>query len=340
MSALDAHLAHPIWLAPMAGITDRAFRSLCLRYGAGLTFSEMVSAKGLEYNGVKTFALVEPAEDESALAVQLFGSDPACMAEQARRVQERLGARLALVDVNMGCPVRKVVRRGEGSALMNDPMLAARIVSTIDEAVDVPVTAKFRSGWTNERVTAPEFARCLEQAGAALVSVHGRSARQMYRGKADWDVIAQVKQAVSIPVAGSGDVFSHEDALRMREQCGVDAVHVARGARGNPWIFSGQVPSAAERVAAMREHYELYRHYAQPLKRSDERPSTSAEALPVPVDAPDPYLSPLRAQLAWYVKGLPRAADLRRSLSEARCSADYERVFAHAAELVDEEQDA
>lgn len=333
MSALDAFLDNPLWLAPMAGVTDRAFRSLCLRYGAGLTCSEMVSAKGLEYNGVKTFALVDPAQGEDHLAVQLFGSEPECMATQAARVEERLQGRLALIDVNMGCPVRKVVRRGEGSALMRTPELAVEIVSRIAQAVSVPVTAKFRSGWTNEERNAVEFAKRLEQAGASLVSVHGRSARQMYAGKADWSVIAQVKEAIEIPVAGSGDVFSHEDALRMREQAGVDVVHIARGARGNPWIFSGHVPTHEERVAAMREHYELYRHYAEPTKKSDERPSTSEGAIDAPTDVREPYLSPLRAQLAWYVHGLPNASALRRALSEAQCSADYERIFEEAQGL-------
>ena len=335
MGTLDSFFDNSLWLAPMAGITDRAFRTLCLRYGAGLTYSEMVSAKGLEYNGVKTFALTDPAEEESRLAVQLFGSDSECMAAQAARVEERLQDRLALIDVNMGCPVRKVVRRGEGSALMRTPELAAEIVNRIAGAVSVPVTAKFRSGWTNEERNAVEFAKRLEQAGASLVSVHGRSARQMYRGAADWSVIADVKAAVEIPVAGSGDVFSHDDALRMQSECGVDAVQIARGARGNPWIFTGHMPTNAERVAAMREHYDLYRHYAEPTKRSDERPSTSKEAQDALTDVREPYLSPLRAQLAWYVHGLPNAAALRRMLSEAKNSADYERIFDKAEELAE-----
>lgn len=335
MRTLSSFLDNPLWLAPMAGVTDRAFRTLCLRYGAGLTYSEMVSAKGLEYNGVKTFALTDPAEEEAQLAVQLFGSDPDCMAVQAARVEERLQHRLALIDVNMGCPVRKVVRRGEGSALMRTPELAAEIVNKIADAVKVPVTAKFRSGWTNEERNAVEFAKRLEQAGASLVSVHGRSARQMYRGAADWSIIAEVKQAVEIPVAGSGDVFSHEDALRMKSECGVDAVQVARGARGNPWIFTGHIPSYAERVQAMREHYMLYRHYAEPTKRSDERPSTSDERQDALTDVREPYLSPLRAQLAWYVHGLPSAAALRRALSEAQNSSDYERIFEEAQALAE-----
>lgn len=335
MANLDTYLATPLWLAPMAGVTDRAFRSLCLRHGAGLTFSEMVSAKGLEYDGVRTFALVEPADEERVLAVQLFGSEPDCMARQAARVAERLGDRLALIDVNMGCPVRKVVRRGEGSALMKTPELAGQIIRTIVDAVDVPVTAKFRSGWTNEERNAVDFAKRLEQAGAALLSVHGRSARQMYRGKADWDVIAQVKEAVEIPVAGSGDVFSFEDARRMRERCGVDAVHVARGARGNPWVFTGHEPTHAERVDVMREHFDLYLHYADPVKARDERPSTSVAAVPAPRDEQAPYLTPLRAQLAWYVRGLPNAASLRKSLSDARNVSDFERIFDEAEALVE-----
>lgn len=336
MRDLSAYLENPLWLAPMAGITDRAFRSLCLRYGAGLTYSEMVSAKGLEYNGVRTFALTDPADTENVLAVQLFGSDPDCMATQARRVQERLGDRLALIDVNMGCPVRKVVRRGEGSALMTTPLLAGRIISSIADAVDVPVTAKFRSGWTNDGRNAVEFAKCLEQAGASLVAVHGRSSRQMYRGKADWEIIRQVKEAVEIPVAGSGDVFSHQDAMDMIDRCGVDAVMVARGSRGNPWIFSGIEPSQADRVRTMREHFDLYVHYADPLKATDSRPYVSEDALPAPSDAEAPYLTPLRAQLAWYVRGLPNAAELRRSLSAARSGEDFERIFDLAQCYVEE----
>lgn len=320
----------------MAGITDRAFRSLCIEHGAGLTFSEMVSAKGLEYNGVKTFALTQPAENEKKLAVQLFGNDPACMASQARRIQERLGDRLALIDVNMGCPVRKVVRRGEGSALMKTPLLAARVIDAICSNVDVPVTAKFRSGFSADDVNAVEFARCLEEAGASLLSVHGRTATQMYRGNADWNVIAAVKQAVSIPVAGSGDVFSYDDATAMFERCGVDAVLAARGARGNPWIFTGHVPTGMERIEAMRRHFALYVHYADPLKHTDERPSASEAHIDAPQDVPQPYLSPLRAQLSWYMHGLPNASVLRKEISDAKTCSDFSRVFDLAQESVEE----
>ena len=285
MGPIDSYLQHPVWLAPMAGVTDKAFRTICLRHGAGLTYSEMVSAAGLHYGGSRTAELFEPAPEERHIAVQLFGSDPALMAEAAATVERALGERLAFIDVNMGCPVRKVAGKGEGSALMKTPDLAARIVSRMAEAVSVPVTAKIRSGWETGQVTAPAFARTLEDAGAALVAVHGRSARQMYRGMADWDVIAQVKDAVSIPVAGSGDVFSREDVGRMFATCGIEVVMVARGSRGNPWIFGSSAPTQIERIETMREHFELFCTFFG-----------------------TEHLSPLRSQLAWYVKGMPGAS--------------------------------
>jgi len=300
----------------MAGVTDQAFRTLCLRYGAGLTYSEMVSAKGLHYAGEATWRLVEPAPEEERFAVQLFGADPHVMAEQAAAVERHLGERLVLIDVNMGCPVRKVVAHGEGSALMKTPELACEIVARMVDTVNVPVTAKFRSGWTNDDVTAVEFAQGLERAGAALLAVHGRSSRQMYRGKADWSVIAQVKQAVNVPVAGSGDVWSHEDALAMQRETGVDAVMVARGARGNPWVFSGHVPTQAERVQAMREHLDLYVQLV------------SSE-----------HLTPLRTQFPFYIKGLPGAAELRRAFSDAVTREDFERVLDEAQQRACRAQD-
>lgn len=308
-SPLAAYLENPLWLAPMAGVTDKAFRTLCLRHGAGLTYTEMVSAAGLHYGGSRTAELFEPAPEERVIAVQLFGSDPALMAEACSRVNDELGERLAFVDVNMGCPVRKVAGKGEGAALMKDPERAAAIVSAMVEASRVPVTAKIRSGWTQEDVTAPEFAKRLEQAGAALIAVHGRSARQFYRGTADWSVIAQVKEAVSVPVAGSGDVFSADDAKRMQDECGVDAVLVARGARGNPWIFEGAEPSAQERIAGMEEHLALFCEFYG-----------------------GDHLTPLRAQLSWYVRGLAGAAEMRRALSAATTRADFSEILARAKE--------
>ncbi len=299
-SAIDNFLKNPLWLAPMAGVTDRAFRTICIRHGAGITYSEMVSAKGLQYGGAQTFALIGPAPEEQQFAVQLFGSDPLCMADQAAVVERQLGERLAFIDVNMGCPVRKVAGKGEGSALMKTPDLAAEIIARMADAVSVPVTAKFRSGWTEETINAVSFAQRLEEAGAALVAVHGRTARQFYRGEADWSIIRQVKEAVSIPVAGSGDVWTREDAERMQKECGVDAVLVARGARGNPWIFEGVEPTQRMRLETMREHLDLFVGFEG-----------------------DEHLTPLRAQLAWYLHGTPGAATLRRELSFATSYEDF-----------------
>lgn len=310
--SIAPYLENPFWLAPMAGVSDRAFRTICLRHGAGLAYSEMVSASGLFYGGEKTWHLVEPGPEEAHLPVQLFGRDPERMAAEAAQIAERLGKRLAFIDVNMGCPVHKVVKKGEGSALMREPEQAAKVVEAMVAAVSpLPVTVKFRKGWLEGQDSAVDFAKRMEQAGAALVAVHGRSAEAMYSGQADWGIVSQVKQAVSIPVAGSGDVFSHDDARRMLSDCGVDAVMIARGARGNPWIFSGQAPGPRERLECMREHFELYASF-------------NGES----------YLSPLRAQLPGYVHGLPGASAFRLELSRAVTRADYEALFDAALERI------
>lgn len=316
---LAALLDAPLWLAPMAGVTDRAFRTLCIGEGCGLTCTEMVSAAGLAHGNAATWSLTSPADVEDAVAVQLFGSDPALMAAEAVAVAERLGSRLALVDVNMGCPVRKVVGKGEGAALMNDPARAAEIVSAIVTSLEeagpggavaaldgrsVPVTAKFRSGFETGVVTAVDFARRLEEVGASMLSVHGRSARQMYSGRADWGVIADVREAVGVPVGGSGDLFSHEAARSMLEETAADVALVARGARGNPWVFSGTEPTRGMRIEMMRRHLELYCAYEG-----------------------EGHLSPLRSQLAFYVRSLPGASEFRRRLSSATTRADFESLL-------------
>ena len=294
----------------MAGVSDRAFRTVCVRRGAGLTFSEMVSAAGLAHGNERTWRLVRPADEERVLAVQLFGSDADIMARQAVRVASELGERLAFVDVNMGCPARKVVKKGEGCALMLDMPRAQRIVAAlVRELSGVAVSVKFRSGYHTAQPVAVEFAQRMEQAGASLLCVHGRSAEQLYRGHADWGVVADVKATVTVPVAGSGDVFSHDDARAMRSACGVDAVLVARGARGNPWVFCDYSPSARERVECAREHFELYCRYEG-----------------------EEHLTPLRAQLSGYVQGLCGAVEFRRELARASTRADFERLFSGALE--------
>lgn len=222
-------------LAPMAGVTDMAFRILCKEQGASLVYTEMVSAKGMYYNNRNTEELLRVAECERPAAVQIFGSDPGIMADTAASIDDR---NFDVLDINMGCPVPKVVNNGEGSALMKNPELAGRIIESVVKASSRPVTVKFRKGFGVDENIAADFARMAEASGASAVAVHGRTREQYYSGKADWNVIKSVKEAVSIPVIGNGDIFIPEDVKDMYEQTGCDAFMLARGVKGNPWLFS------------------------------------------------------------------------------------------------------
>jgi tRNA-dihydrouridine synthase B len=306
-------------LGPMAGVTEAPFRGICKRMGAGLTYTEMVGVKGLHYNPDARVSneLLTLSEQETPCAVQIYGADAEMMAVQARRIVEKYGAAVALIDINMGCPVTKVVSRGEGSALMRTPELAAAIVERVAATCGVPVTVKFRKGWSAQDVNAVEFARAMEAAGASGLAVHGRTRDQFYRGSADWDVITVVKGAVSIPVIGSGDVFSARDAKAMLEQTGVDAVMVARGAQGNPWIFqqcralidTGEElapPTAFERIDMASEHA------AALVAFGGER-----------------AFARMRKHIAWYMRGMPGATIVRERANEAR---DYASLVALLAE--------
>lgn len=292
---------NPIVLAPMAGVTEAPFRAICKRFGAGLTYTEMVSAKGLFYNrdSQQSRALLTLAPEEVPCAVQLFGSEPDMMAEQGARLCEDLAPNVALIDINMGCPVAKVVAKGEGSALMREPEAAAAIVAKLVEACPVPVTVKIRAGWDADSVNAAEFARRMEASGARAVGVHGRTRSQFYHGRADWDLVAQVKQAIDVPVLGSGDVMSAQDAINMLERTGCDAVMVARGAQGNPWLFAqaqallaGEPapapPGAFERIAIAREHARGL------VDHSGDRAHVR-----------------MRKHIAWYLAGVPGATYVR-----------------------------
>ncbi len=290
-------LKTPLALAPMAGVTDLPFRLICRRHGCGMTVSEMVSAKGLLYKNVKTTEMLRIAEGERPTAIQLFGSVPQELAEAARMV-EASGA--DMIDFNMGCPVAKIVNNGEGSALMKKPQLAHDILAAMVQAVSIPVTVKFRAGWDADNINAVEIAKAAEAAGVAAVAVHGRTRQQFYEGKADWSVIAAVKQAVQVPVFGNGDIFSVDDGLRMLRETGCDGLMIGRGADGNPWIFSelAAVLAGEQRPAA---------------PALDVRLQQAAEHLAMLIDYKGEYVAvkEMRRHISAYLKGMPHAAEFR-----------------------------
>jgi nifR3 family TIM-barrel protein len=284
----------PIILAPLAGITDQTFREICRRNGAGFSYSEMISAKSIVYDNANTKKLLDNAgEHNSPWAVQLFGHEPDVIAEAIKRLEY---VPFDVVDINMGCPVPKVVKNGEGSALMNDAGLVARIVEAAVKASHRPVTIKTRKGFSPARINAVEIARAAEAGGASAVAVHGRTRDQMYSGHADWDIVAEVKRAVKIPVIGSGDIFSYDDAAcRLASGC-CDAVMAARGALGNPWIFQKEPPMVNERIETALMHLRLTVMHKGGYIGVQE----------------------MRKHLSWYVKGLPGAAALRVKINAAK----------------------
>ena len=283
-----------LFLAPMAGVCDLPFRLICLRYGAGLTYSEMVSAKALHYGDEKTKRLVRH-DGESPFAVQIFGHEPQIIAEAARFVVNE-GA--DIVDINMGCPAPKIVNNGDGSALMKNPDLCGAVVAAAVKAVSCPVTVKIRLGWSDNN--ALEVAQIVEENGAAAVCVHGRTREQQYAGHADWNAIAQVKRALSIPVIANGDVYSCEDFERILEVTGCDAVMIGRGAMGNPWIFSEILdgtspPTSQERIRQALEHTELLVKYKGAHIGILES----------------------RKHICWYLKGIPGGGKVRQAVNSA-----------------------
>ncbi|RUM37199.1 MAG: tRNA dihydrouridine synthase DusB [Desulfobulbus sp.] len=260
---LGSHsLESPFFLAPLAGYTDLAFRLLCREMGAGLTVSEMISSNGLVHGQEKTLTMLKTVPAESPFCIQLFGNDPEIMGRAAAIASAHP---TDLLDINMGCPVRKVVKKGSGAALMKDPDRAEAIITAVTANTDLPVTVKFRSGWTDEAVTAPEFAAMAESAGAAAVTVHARTWQQMFGGRADRRIIAEVKKTVNIPVIGNGDILSYQDGLDMMQETGCDGVMVGRGALGNPWVFQpgGMPDSLSGRLPVMQKHMEYAKKFLE-----------------------------------------------------------------------------
>ncbi len=309
----NVELDNNLILAPMAGVTDLPFRLLCKEQGAALCCMEMVSAKGIYYNNKNTESLLTVDERERPVSLQLFGSDPEIMGAMAAKIEHR---NFDILDINMGCPVPKVVNNGDGSALMKNPVLAGKIIESMVKAVDKPVTVKIRKGFDDDHINAVEMAHVAEESGAAAVAVHGRTREQYYSGKADWSIIADVKQAVKIPVIGNGDILDAKDVIAMSEQTGCDGFMIGRGAQGNPWIFhqilhyfeTGEIigkPPMEEMVKTMLRHAKLQ------------------------IEFKGDYLGirEMRKHAAWYTAGYKGASKLRGQINDVESFEELEALF-------------
>jgi tRNA-dihydrouridine synthase B len=307
-------IAGKLCLAPMAGVADAAFRVVCREQGAAYAVSEMISAKALMLQDGKTRTLLRRFPSDTPLGVQLFGSEPETMADAAKKARDISGCEI--IDVNMGCPVGKVVRNGEGSALMRDLPLAGRLLEAVVKAAGVPVTVKFRKGWDGGSVNAVELARLAEQAGVSALCVHGRTRTQSYAGRADWEIIRKVKEAVSIPVIANGDVFEPEDVPRILKVTGADLVMIGRGAMGNPWLFS--------RGQAALEGREV-----PPMPKARARADTAEKQFRLALEIKGEKIACLEARkhLCWYLRGVPYASYAKGEINKAETVKDVERCL-------------
>ena len=297
----DVWIGGRLVLGPMAGVTDLPFRCICKEQGADLCCMEMVSAKGIYYNNRNTETLLQISDLEHPISLQLFGEDPYIISEMAKRIEHRP---FDLLDINMGCPVPKVVNNGEGSALMKNPERVEQIVSAVTKAVKKPVTVKIRKGFSQDQENAEEIAKVAEAAGAKAIAVHGRSREQYYSGSADFSIIRKVKQAVKIPVIGSGDIFTPKDAERMIFETGCDAVMIARGARGNPWIFSqikAYFKHGNPEKPSLEEVVSMILHHAKEM---------------IKYKGEEQGIREMRKHIAWYITGYPNSAVLRGSVNK------------------------
>ncbi len=311
----DVTLDNPVFLAPMAGVTDLPFRLLCKEQGCGLVYTEMISAKAIYYGNQNTQQLLTIDPKEKPIAVQLFGSDPSLLADMARKIDN---PNIDIFDINMGCPVPKVVKNNEGSALLRHPKRVAEIVKKVSSVIDKPLTIKIRKGFNDETVNAVEIAKIAEDSGAAAIGVHGRTREQYYSGQADWDIIRRVKEAVTIPVFGNGDVFGPEDAKRLLEETACDGILVGRGAMGNPWIFSRinhylenneilEKPSIQEIVKTILRHTQMLIDYKGEYVAMRE----------------------MRKHVSWYIKGIRDASKIRGAVHQVTSYTELEQHLHH-----------